>query len=172
MAPSATTSNGTGSSALAKSGSKPGQRNLEGISNYTKFWQKDAKDDSSTDMDNRLDQYTSVVNGACGCAARGCGTAAAARAWPGSDQAGSAARRSEQACWQQWRTAGRCALWPGQCAAGPVRTLRRGRQRSALRSAVLYALLCAYSCAYSCSMVTGTAAWLVDDFAGLRARMR
>ncbi|PWN98733.1 putative delta(24)-sterol c-methyltransferase, partial [Tilletiopsis washingtonensis] len=63
MAPSATASNGTGSSALAKSGSKPGQRNLEGISNYTKFWQKDAKDDSSTDMDNRLDQYTSVVNG-------------------------------------------------------------------------------------------------------------
>lgn len=39
------------------------KRNLEGISNYTKFWQKDSKDDSATDMDNRIDQYTSVVNG-------------------------------------------------------------------------------------------------------------
>lgn len=40
-----------------------GKRNLKGIEDYSKFWQKDSKQDSSTDMDNRLDQYTSVVNG-------------------------------------------------------------------------------------------------------------
>lgn len=38
-------------------------RNNEGIANYTKFWQKDSKDDSATDMANRLSEYTSVVNG-------------------------------------------------------------------------------------------------------------
>lgn len=38
-------------------------RNNEGIANYTKFWQKDSKDDSETDMQNRLSEYTSVVNG-------------------------------------------------------------------------------------------------------------
>ncbi|EPQ26966.1 uncharacterized protein PFL1_05601 [Pseudozyma flocculosa PF-1] len=38
-------------------------RNNEGIANYTKFWQKDSKDDTSTDMANRLTEYTSVVNG-------------------------------------------------------------------------------------------------------------
>ncbi|MCO5599933.1 hypothetical protein L7F22_054040 [Adiantum nelumboides] len=38
-------------------------RNLDGISNYTKFWQKDSKTDSQTDTDNRLSEYTSVVNG-------------------------------------------------------------------------------------------------------------
>ena len=40
------------------------RRNLDGISNYTKFWQKDAKNDTDTDMANRLTEYTSVVNGA------------------------------------------------------------------------------------------------------------
>lgn len=39
-------------------------RNLDGISNYTKFWQKDSQNDSKTDTDNRLSEYTSVVNGA------------------------------------------------------------------------------------------------------------
>ncbi|SPC64361.1 probable delta(24)-sterol c-methyltransferase (erg6) [Ustilago sp. UG-2017b] len=38
-------------------------RNNDGIANYTKFWQKDSKDDSATDMANRLSEYTSVVNG-------------------------------------------------------------------------------------------------------------
>lgn len=38
-------------------------RNLEGISNYSKFWQKDSKQDTNTDQDNRLTEYTSVVNG-------------------------------------------------------------------------------------------------------------
>lgn len=52
MAPAATTSNGE-------------VRNLQGISDYTKFWQKDAKNDSQTDRDNRLSEYTSVVNGEC-----------------------------------------------------------------------------------------------------------
>jgi len=40
------------------------KRNHDGISNYTKFWQKDSKNDSETDMANRLTEYTSVVNGA------------------------------------------------------------------------------------------------------------
>ena len=40
------------------------KRNLEGISNYTKFWQKDSKNDTDTDQSNRLTEYTSVVNGA------------------------------------------------------------------------------------------------------------
>ena len=40
-------------------------RNNDGIANYTKFWQKDSKDDSATDMANRLNEYTSVVNGTC-----------------------------------------------------------------------------------------------------------
>ncbi|PWN54210.1 putative delta(24)-sterol c-methyltransferase [Violaceomyces palustris] len=38
-------------------------RNKEGIANYTKFWQKDSANDTSTDMANRLSEYTSVVNG-------------------------------------------------------------------------------------------------------------
>ncbi|PWN45133.1 hypothetical protein IE81DRAFT_320745 [Ceraceosorus guamensis] len=38
-------------------------RNLDGIKNYTAFWQKDSKTDSKTDQDNRLSEYTSVVNG-------------------------------------------------------------------------------------------------------------
>ena len=35
-------------------------RNNEGIANYTKFWQEDAKNDSGVDTANRLDQYTSL----------------------------------------------------------------------------------------------------------------
>lgn len=38
-------------------------RNNEGIADYTKFWQSDSRKDSETDQANRLDQYTSVVNG-------------------------------------------------------------------------------------------------------------
>lgn len=38
-------------------------RNLDGITNYTKFWQKDSKNDTDVDMANRLTEYTSVVNG-------------------------------------------------------------------------------------------------------------
>lgn len=38
-------------------------RNNDGIANYTKFWQKDSKHDTQTDMKNRLSEYTSVVNG-------------------------------------------------------------------------------------------------------------
>jgi sterol 24-C-methyltransferase len=38
-------------------------RNHDGIANYTKFWQKDSKDDGQTDQENRLSEYTSVVNG-------------------------------------------------------------------------------------------------------------
>ncbi|CEH18676.1 sterol 24-c-methyltransferase [Ceraceosorus bombacis] len=38
-------------------------RNLDGIKNYTAFWQKDSKTDSKTDQENRLSEYTSVVNG-------------------------------------------------------------------------------------------------------------
>ncbi|KDN50860.1 putative delta(24)-sterol c-methyltransferase [Tilletiaria anomala UBC 951] len=38
-------------------------RNNEGIANYTKFWQKDSKNDSEVDTQNRLTEYTSVVNG-------------------------------------------------------------------------------------------------------------
>lgn len=47
----------------ATSTAPSGARNLEGISNYTKFWQKDSKNDGETDTANRVDQYTSVVNG-------------------------------------------------------------------------------------------------------------
>lgn len=44
--------------------SKTEKRNLDGISNYSKFWQKDSKIDKDTDQANRLSEYTSVVNGA------------------------------------------------------------------------------------------------------------
>ncbi|PKI84803.1 Erg6p [Malassezia vespertilionis] len=37
-------------------------RNNEGIANYNKFWQANSTNDSKVDMDNRLDQYTTVVN--------------------------------------------------------------------------------------------------------------
>ncbi|PWN20633.1 putative delta(24)-sterol c-methyltransferase [Microstroma glucosiphilum] len=40
-----------------------GQRNLAGIENYSKFWQKDSKNDGDVDMNNRKSEYTSVVNG-------------------------------------------------------------------------------------------------------------
>ena len=40
-------------------------RNKDGIANYTKFWQKESKDDTATDTENRLSEYTSVVNGTC-----------------------------------------------------------------------------------------------------------
>ncbi|WFD00526.1 sterol 24-C-methyltransferase [Malassezia yamatoensis] len=38
-------------------------RDKSGIADYTKFWQSDSKKDSEVDQKNRLDQYTSVVNG-------------------------------------------------------------------------------------------------------------
>lgn len=34
--------------------------------NYAAFWQKDSADDKDVDRDNRLDQYTDVVNGTFG----------------------------------------------------------------------------------------------------------
>lgn len=55
MAPTAT--NNPSSSAVA------GKRNMDGIENYSKFWQKDSKDDSNTDQSNRLTEYTTLVNG-------------------------------------------------------------------------------------------------------------
>ncbi|KAK4688218.1 sterol 24-C-methyltransferase, partial [Tremellales sp. Uapishka_1] len=33
------------------------------VSNYNQFWQKESKHDTVTDMENRKDQYTEVVNG-------------------------------------------------------------------------------------------------------------
>lgn len=48
---------------MAVASTGKGQRNLAGIENYSKFWQKDSKDDSQTDTANRLSEYTSVVNG-------------------------------------------------------------------------------------------------------------
>ncbi len=50
-------------SATSTSTSNGEVRNKEGIANYTKFWQKDSKNDTETDMANRLSEYTSVVNG-------------------------------------------------------------------------------------------------------------
>ena len=34
------------------------------VENYAKFWDKDSAQDGQAQMDNRLDQYTEVVNGA------------------------------------------------------------------------------------------------------------
>ncbi|CAO1624297.1 unnamed protein product [Sympodiomycopsis kandeliae] len=60
-AASATSSAVNGSSTNATQ--KKGQRNLAGIEDYSKFWQKDSKDDAASHMKDRLTQYTSVVNG-------------------------------------------------------------------------------------------------------------
>lgn len=48
---------------MAPTATNTNVRNNEGIANYTKFWQKDSKDDSETDTANRLAEYTSVING-------------------------------------------------------------------------------------------------------------
>ena len=40
-----------------------GKRSNVGIENYTNFWQKDSKNDSETDRQNRLEVYKDVVNG-------------------------------------------------------------------------------------------------------------
>lgn len=33
------------------------------IENYTAFWQKDTKNEEKVDTDNRVDNYTEVING-------------------------------------------------------------------------------------------------------------
>lgn len=33
------------------------------VSNYTKFWKKDSAQDGESDRENRLSQYTDLVNG-------------------------------------------------------------------------------------------------------------
>lgn len=33
------------------------------VSNYTKFWKKDSAHDGESDRENRLSQYTDLVNG-------------------------------------------------------------------------------------------------------------
>lgn len=40
------------------------------ISNYNAFWQKDLLKEASVDTENRLDNYTDVVNGMCSRALR------------------------------------------------------------------------------------------------------
>lgn len=35
----------------------------ERIENYTKFWEKDSTKDTETERDNRLENYTDVING-------------------------------------------------------------------------------------------------------------
>lgn len=41
----------------------PELRKADRVNNYTKQWEKDAKDDNETHMQARLDNYTELVNG-------------------------------------------------------------------------------------------------------------
>lgn len=41
-------------------------RQAERVSKYTKFWQKDSKDDNDAHKQDRLDAYKDVVNGGSG----------------------------------------------------------------------------------------------------------
>jgi len=41
----------------------PELRKTDRVANYTKRWEDDAKDDNETHRQNRLDDYTELVNG-------------------------------------------------------------------------------------------------------------
>ena len=43
----------------------PELRKANRVENYTKRWEDDAKDDNETHRQNRLDDYTELVNGWC-----------------------------------------------------------------------------------------------------------
>ena len=53
----------SGSQLAIESNTLADGRQKDRIENYTKFWQKDTSNESEVDNENRLENYTDVVNG-------------------------------------------------------------------------------------------------------------